>query len=168
MGWFRRPRTDPEELDQLKQQLTYMREQFDKAAGTADELHRRVEEIGVPQPPPVSADDVAAVAAEVVELRARVDVWTKSQNALSERLTAIDQRLEVVSTELANQLGELSGDIEKLAAATDGAGDTAAIDGLVAGQQRLANEQARYQIAFREDLARLADELRRGAHSERQ
>ena len=34
-----------------------------------------------------------------------------------------------------------------------------AIDGLVAGQHRLANEQARYQIAFREDLARLAEDL---------
>ena len=29
------------------------------------------------------------------------------------------------------------------------------------GQVRLASEQARYQIAFREDLARLAQELKR-------
>ena len=29
------------------------------------------------------------------------------------------------------------------------------------GQVRLANEQARYQIAFREDLARLAEQLKR-------
>jgi hypothetical protein len=35
------------------------------------------------------------------------------------------------------------------------------IDELRDGQVRLANEQARYQIAFREDLARLAEQLRR-------
>ena len=29
------------------------------------------------------------------------------------------------------------------------------------GQVKLANEQVRYQIAFREDLARLAQELKR-------
>ena len=36
---------------------------------------------------------------------------------------------------------------------------------LTAGQHRLANEQARYQIAFREDLAQLAEDLRRATRS---
>ena len=53
--------------------------------------------------------------------------------------------MTAVSTELANQLTELGHDI----------------DGTHEGQVKLANEQARYQIAFREDLARLAEETQR-------
>jgi hypothetical protein len=34
-------------------------------------------------------------------------------------------------------------------------------DALRDSQERLASEQARYQIAFREDLARLAEQLKR-------
>ena len=39
--------------------------------------------------------------------------------------------------------------------------DAAIVGELRDGQVRLATEQARYQIAFREDLARLADQLKR-------
>jgi hypothetical protein len=55
----------------------------------------------------------------------------------------------------------LSGDIDALAARPDPAEAIAAVDGLRSGQERLAGEQARYQIAFREDLAALADQLAR-------
>jgi hypothetical protein len=34
-------------------------------------------------------------------------------------------------------------------------------DRIADGQDRLANEQARYQIAFRDDLAALADQVQR-------
>ena len=63
------------------------------------------------------------------------------------------------STELANQISELSGDVDALG------GDTPPSDEVVEelrdAQIRLASEQARYQIAFRQDLADLADRLRR-------
>jgi chromosome segregation ATPase len=160
MGWFRRPRHDPEEFERLKQQLSYMREQFDKAEGSRTELHQRVESIGAAA---VRGDDVASLSARVDELRTKIDVWTKSQHARGEQLTALDRRVTAVSTELANQLSELSGDIEKLADSPSGATDPVAVRELAVGQERLANEQARYQIAFREDLARLAEELRRAA-----
>ena len=69
-----------------------------------------------------------------------------------------------MSTELANQLAELGNDIDALDAAPAADGATAEVVGeLRDGQVRLANEQARYQIAFREDLARLAEQLRRPA-----
>jgi hypothetical protein len=67
-----------------------------------------------------------------------------------------------VSTELANQLTELGKDIDALG--NRPSGDTIDPEALAAvrdGQVKLANEQARYQIAFREDLARLAHELKR-------
>ena len=70
--------------------------------------------------------------------------------------------MTAVSTELANQLTELGHDIDALGARAAGDGPTRPCVGeLRDGQVRLANEQARYQIAFREDLARLADELKR-------
>ena len=67
-----------------------------------------------------------------------------------------------MSTELANQLTELGHDIDALNARPPGDGEMpAAVTELRDGQVRLANEQARYQIAFREDLARLASDLKR-------
>lgn len=71
------------------------------------------------------------------------------------RLEALDARITAVSTELANQIAELG---------SEPAG-TASSDQLVGelrdAQVRLANEQARYQIAFRQELAEIADRLRR-------
>jgi chromosome segregation ATPase len=91
---------------------------------------------------------------------------------LDERLAAVDRRVTVVSTELANQLAEISSDIETLDHAVhngegrqDGASVLALDDDLLEqlrdAQARLANEQVRYQIAFRDDLARLAEQLKR-------
>ena len=165
MGMFRRPRQDPEELERLKQQLSYIREQFDSAEGSrgsmADDLSKLSEKVSAAEVATAPRGDVDALSAKVDEMRTKLDVWTKSQNALSEQLSALDQRVTSVSTELANQLSELSSDIEKLAGSPAGAADPAAMQELTAGQHRLANEQARYQIAFREDLARLAEDLRR-------
>ena len=78
---------------------------------------------------------------------------------ISERLDEVDQRISSISTELANQITELSGDIEAM-----GGNETPSdeiVDGLRDAQTRLAGEQARYQIAFRQDLADLAERLRR-------
>jgi hypothetical protein len=77
---------------------------------------------------------------------------------LATRLDGVDARITAVSTELAHQIDELSGEI-------DAAGPHPPADDVVEelrdAQTRLANEQARYQIAFRHDLADLADRLRR-------
>ena len=67
-----------------------------------------------------------------------------------------------VSTELANQVSELGTDLDALTRRPpEERPDPAEFEELRDGQVRLANEQARYQIAFREDLARLAEQLRR-------
>lgn len=94
------------------------------------------------------------------DLAARLDARL---DELAAQLATLDQRLTSVSTELANQLSELGSDIESLHQRPAAAVDEEAIGGLRETQTRLASEQARYQIAFREDLARLAEQLRRPA-----
>ena len=60
--------------------------------------------------------------------------------------------MTAISTELAAQLTELG-------AETDAASEVTLV--LRDAQTRLSNEQARYQIAFRQDLAELADAIRK-------
>lgn len=84
---------------------------------------------------------------------------------LSEKVAALDSRVNQVSLELTNQLTELSGDVDRAATPTDTHElidrVAAQLDDVAGGQERLAVEQARYAIQFREDLAELADRLRR-------
>ena len=110
---------------------------------------------------------------------------------VTERVNDMDTRVTNVSVELANQLTELSRDIDELnrrsqddadmaspGDGTDRSGtgeetDTAeiearlaerldaAIDDVLGTTERLAAEQARYEIQFRADLAELAERLRR-------
>jgi hypothetical protein len=91
-------------------------------------------------------------------------------------MTAVDGRVTSVSTELANQLTELSSDIDAVGRQSSGDGgaldaaeiearlgerlDTA-IDDVLDTTERLAAEQARYEIQFRADLAELAERYRR-------
>jgi uncharacterized coiled-coil DUF342 family protein len=128
-----------------------------------------------PPPPPAptapSGDDTSK---RLAELRAQLD-------ALTEATSAIDARVTGVSMELANQLTELGRDIDELnrrtteSAAGGGATEVdtaeleariterldAAIDDVLDSTERLAAEQARYEIRFRADLADLAERIRR-------
>lgn len=100
---------------------------------------------------------------------------------VAEQMTSMDGRVTAVSTELANQLTELSRDIDELNRRTQEAGggesgevidttelearlaerlDTAIVD-VLDTTEKLAAEQARYEIQFRADLAELAERLRR-------
>ncbi len=140
MGWFRRGNPiDPEELERVKEEVRSLRE----ALAAADERRQQQEE------------EVRAAAAAEPDPDPRLD-------ELAAKLNELDRRVTAVSTELANQMSELNNDIEALAKRPPGSGPgEEVLDELRDGQVRLANEQARYQIAFREDLARLAEQLRR-------
>jgi hypothetical protein len=113
--------------------------------------------------------EIERIKAELAELRAALEQANAATppfgtqiEKLAGELAALDARVTSVSTELANQLTELGHDIDALDARPAGDGvDAAAVSELRDGQVRLANEQARYQIAFREDLARLASDLKR-------
>jgi chromosome segregation ATPase len=132
-------------------------------------LHDRLSQPLAPPPEPPPTPSIPEVVPEpepsvdpaaIDELRARID-------EVLTRLDAVDGRVTAVSTELARQLDELSGEIEALGEQADhGDGDAPAVtaeqlDALRDAQTRLANEQARYQIAFRADLAELAERIRR-------
>ncbi|MEY2740226.1 MAG: hypothetical protein ACO26C_01090 [Ilumatobacteraceae bacterium] len=120
--------------------------------------------------PKASREDLDALRAEVAALRDELarraaalgEVATRTAG-LDERVGAIDVRLTAMTNELGRQIHELGGDIERLSTASQAGGGPAAeiVEGLRAGQVRMANEQARYEIAFRQDLAELAEEIRR-------
>jgi len=143
MGLFNR-RISAVELEQLKAEIATLRERLkrhDDASGVVDEL-----------------------SGQVAALRERPDPATVAEriDALSGQLSDLDRRVTSVSTELANQLNELGNDIDGLAARPPADGpDPATVETLRDGQVRLANEQARYQIAFRDDLAKLAEHVKR-------
>ena len=84
-------------------------------------------------------------------------------NDIVGRTDALDARITATSTELARQLDELG---TELSAVTDqepvdvaGIVD-GALDEIRNSQTRLAKEQARYQSAFRTDIAVLIEQLR--------
>ncbi len=84
----------------------------------------------------------------------------------TEQVQAMEQRLNNVATELANQISELGRDIDGLANTSGQVGQGTVsdevLDALRSAQVKLANEQARYEIAFRQDLAALAEHVRHG------
>ena len=114
------------------------------------------------------ADRIAVndgVAAQIAQLAERVAANDTSARQATEQVATIEQRLNAVSTELANQVSELGRDIDGLAAqggqAAQGNVSDELIDALKQSQVKLAAEQARYEIAFRQDLAALAEQVRR-------
>jgi hypothetical protein len=116
-------------------------------------------------------EDIERMKAEMASLREALERQEareppadpgKRLDELASKLAELDARVTSVSTELANQIAELGNDLDALDnRSPDAAPDEVVVDELRDGQVRLANEQARYQIAFREDLARLAEQLRR-------
>jgi hypothetical protein len=104
--------------------------------------------------------------AQVAQLAERAVSNDTEARAVREHMAVLDQRLTNVSTELANQLSELGRDIDglgqRLPEVAEGTVSDEVVDALRGGQVKLANEQARYEIAFRQDLATLAEQLRAG------
>lgn len=167
MGLFKKRATDPAEIEHLRSEIAAMGARLDaadqrlEATGSHQtELGDRVREIVTrldtplapppdgPPPPPMPSVDPAELAAIRDQL-----------TTLASRLDGVDARITSISVELANQIDELSGEIAARDAGTPPTDEV--VEELRDAQTRLANEQARYQIAFRQDLADLADRLRR-------
>ncbi len=128
------------------------------AAERADLTHTKIDDLG--NPDTWAPLDTTPPRDNDAELR-------KQLGQLAEKVATLDSRVNQVSLELTNQLSELSTDLDRAGAQTD---TTELVDQISArlaavtgGQERLANEQARYAIQFREDLAELADRLRKGS-----
>ncbi len=132
----------------------------DELLGVQERLARSEEAVATLAGRPM--DDLQAQLADLAE---RISASDGEAHKTAARLAATEARLTAVSTELANQLRELSSDIDALADAPTNGGQATTPDEVVealrAGQAKLANEQARYEIAFRQDLASLAEQVRR-------
>jgi tetrahydromethanopterin S-methyltransferase subunit G len=128
-----KPTIDPAEIDKLNAKIERLTSRVDQTNAVA------------PTMPTVDPVEVALLA--------------ESMQRISTRIDEMDQRITSISTELANQISEMSGDIEAMGAHEPPADEV--VGELRDAQTRLASEQARYQIAFRQDLAELADRLRR-------
>ena len=108
-----------------------------------------------PKTPPVDPAEVAELREQLAQWRSELAAVTAIDSEQSRRLEEVDgkiislnARVTQVGTEVTHQLGELSNDIDSLGQRTDAAN----VD-----QVRLATEQARYQIAFRQDLAEVVE-----------
>jgi len=165
MGLFKRRSEEPGELERLRTGLGELRERLDASDAAKVELGSKIRSLtdrletpitAPPHEPPTPAVVPTTVdAAELEAVRAQIA-------RLTVRLEALDRRITTISTELANQLGELSDDIDTLGKRSEAdAIDEATLVALRDAQTRLASEQARYQIAFRQDLAEIAERWRR-------
>jgi uncharacterized coiled-coil protein SlyX len=112
--------------------------------------------------------------ADIAQLAERMTANDAVVRETSEQLSALEKRLTSVSVELANQINEIGHDLDALASLPSPTASSTepaslstisdeVLDALRTAQVRLASEQARYEIAFREDLAALAEQVRRAA-----
>ncbi len=139
------PSVSPADLDDVRMQLQTVVERLDAPTETE---------------PTVDPEEFEAAGAQIRMLAERigeVDIVTAQMQTISARIDQLDARITSISNELANQITELSGDIEGLGGSEP---DVDLVGQLRDTQAKLANEQARYQIAFRQDLANLADYLK--------
>ena len=107
------------------------------------------------------------VQQEIVSLRSEIDQRSAdiaslrgTIQSLEERLGSTDARVVQITTELTNQLHEIDSELELLATTADAA-SAETVTELRANQVRIASEQARYAITLRQDLAELAELLRK-------
>ncbi len=113
------------------------------------------------------ATDLDTLRAEFAQMRVDLDATRKQLDgmiAVNEKVVAdlrvIDDRLVHMGREFANQIHELSMGIDGLEKYADSISAETVAE-LHGAQARLAAEQVRYEIAFRQDLAEIADQLRR-------
>lgn len=190
MGLFKKRVTDPAEIERLQAEIASMSARLQAADEAKHDLDTTVRglvsrlDAPTPAPPPpeppaptVEPAEINMINAKIERLSTRLDdVATTEPDApavdpaaieelgaqlrrITERIDEIDGRITSISTELANQITEMSGELDALGSKE--APTEEIVDELRDAQLRLAGEQARYQIAFRQDLADLADRLKR-------
>jgi chromosome segregation ATPase len=143
MSFFRR--NTPSDVDRVKSEITRLNVVLNQHERRTDETTGAATEL---------RDQTAELRDQTAELATRLD-------AIAGQLSALDARITAVGTELANQLNEFGNEIDAIRQRPLDALPDGALDDLRSAQTRLASEQARYQIAFREDLARVAEQVRR-------
>ncbi|MGZ4770305.1 MAG: hypothetical protein ACXVLX_16720 [Ilumatobacteraceae bacterium] len=150
---------------ELGGQLSALRDRVaqlsDQPQGPDDDVRLQLQELGE------RLQQGDELRSQIGQLAERMTSNDTEARAVREHMALLDQRLTNVSTELANQISELGRDIDGLGQRVpeivDGSVSDEVVDALRGGQVKLANEQARYEIAFRQDLAALAEQLRRAS-----
>ncbi|MEY4400951.1 MAG: hypothetical protein RL072_816 [Actinomycetota bacterium] len=104
--------------------------------------------------------ELFALRAELERRGEEIDAVHLDLRVLTDRLSGVDDRVTQMTAAITNQLHELDADIERLSGMADAA-SAETVNELRANQVRIATEQARYAIALRQDLAELAELLRR-------
>lgn len=155
MSFFGRSKK-PNELARVRAEVARLHQAFVEQAEARAAMQEALDAAKVDRAAEVAAATEAEPAEDpVAALHARID-------GLAEQIATLEARVTSVSTELVNQLSELGNDIDALQNRPDPQLlDDETIETLRDTQTRLANEQARYQIAFRADLARLAEQVRK-------
>jgi len=175
------------QLAQLNARVTAQAEVGAQLSSLSDRIGQLTTGTQQQLPPPASTvplddglrDDVKALSYRVEVLAERMESSETRARQTAEQLIAIEHRMSAVSSELTNQVSELGRDIDGFGAYTNSSGNGHASNGnghasngnghvsaellteLQAAQIKLAAEQARYEIAFRQDLATLAEHVRR-------
>lgn len=113
------------------------------------------------------ATDLDTLRAEFAQMRVDLDATRKQLDemiTINDKVVAdlrvLDDRLVHMGREFANQIHELATGIDGLEKHADSISAETVAE-LHDVQARLAAEQVRYEIAFRQDLAEIADQLRR-------
>lgn len=156
MGLFSKNRkVDPNDIEELRTGYVDAQTRLERAEADRD----------------AAAGRLNSLEQQIAQLADRASATDVAGRGMAEHLSSLDQRVTGVSTELANQLSELGNDIERLSSrpadAPSSNGQSTpvvsdeTVEALRAGQTRLAAEQARYEIAFRQDLATLAEQIRK-------
>lgn len=157
-------------IDEMRRAVSAASEAADRAAETAENAQRQAllatETARAATERPTNAvttEQLTALTAEVEKLASLVRTSITESREARELVASLDTRITQLGVELANQIDELSGEVDGIASREpgDGAASAEVVADLKSGQVRLAQEQARYQIAFRDDLAALADEVRK-------
>ena len=118
--------------------------------------------------PKATQSDLETLKSELAELRGELtkrtnalSLVTAMTNGLDQKLSVLDQRITTMTSELSHQLHELGTEIESLTNISQDTASREALEQLRINQIRIANEQARYEIAFRQDLAEIIEQIRR-------
>ena len=178
---FGRKKAERERIDVLEAELAQLRERLEAADRESAALRTNL--TGVEATNRSLETRLASICAQGEEITGRLD-------GVSDEVARVNARITGVSTELANQDTELGNEIDALEQApsdpgrapsgTNGHAPDLDVDAIVIrlndsvdeivqevldeveeSTGRLAAEQARYQIQFRQDLADMADQLRR-------
>jgi hypothetical protein len=153
------------QLQQLNARIAAQAELGGQLATLRERVNQLAEQS---EAPTIEVDHSATeeLRGQLGQLAERMTSYDNEARAVREHIAVLDQRLTGVSTELANQISELGHDIDglgqRIPEIVDGVVSDEVVEALRGGQVKLANEQARYEIAFRQDLAALAEQLRRG------